>query len=27
MNSRLGDVVSVNTPGGVKKYKVITITK
>ena len=27
MNSRLGDVVSVNTPGGVRKYKVITITK
>jgi len=27
MNSKLGDVVSVNTPGGVKKYKVITITK
>src|SRR5450759_2295122 len=27
MNSRRGDVVSVNTPGGVKKYKVITITK
>jgi transcription elongation factor GreA len=27
MNSKLGDVVSVNTPGGVKKYKVISITK
>ncbi len=27
MNSKLGDVVSVNTPGGIKKYKVITITK
>lgn len=27
MNSKLGDVVSVNTPGGVKKYKVIAITK
>jgi len=27
MNSKLGDVVSVNTPGGVKKYKVTTITK
>jgi len=27
MNSKLGDVVSVNTPGGIKKFKVITITK
>jgi len=27
MNSKLGDVVSVNTPGGIKKYKVIAITK
>jgi transcription elongation factor GreA len=27
MNSKLGDVVSVNTPGGVKKYKVVAITK
>jgi transcription elongation factor GreA len=27
MNSRLGDVVSVNTPRGVKKYRVIAITK
>jgi transcription elongation factor GreA len=27
MNSKLGDVVSVNTPGGIKKYKVIGITK
>jgi transcription elongation factor GreA len=27
MNSKLGDVVSVNTPGGIKKYKVISITK
>jgi transcription elongation factor GreA len=27
MNSRLGDVVSVTTPGGIKKYKVIAITK
>ena len=27
MNSKLGDVVSVNTPGGIKKYKVINITK
>jgi len=27
MDSKLGDVVSVNTPGGIKKYKVITITK
>jgi transcription elongation factor GreA len=27
MNSKLGDVVSVDTPGGIKKYKVITITK
>lgn len=27
MNSKLGDVVSVNTPGGVKKYKVTAITK
>jgi transcription elongation factor GreA len=27
MNSKLGDVVSVKTPGGIKKYKVITITK
>ena len=27
MNSKLGDVVSVNTPGGIKEYKVITITK
>jgi transcription elongation factor GreA len=27
MNSKLGDVVSVNTPRGVKKYKVIAITK
>jgi len=27
MNSKLGDVVSVDTPGGVKKYKVIAIAK
>ena len=27
MNSKLGDVVSVKAPGGVKKYKVIAITK
>lgn len=27
MNSKLGDVVSVNTPGGIKKYKVTAITK
>jgi len=27
MNSELGDVVSVSTPGGVKKYKVIAITR
>ncbi|MBU4274193.1 MAG: transcription elongation factor GreA [Actinobacteria bacterium] len=27
MNSKLGDIVSVNTPGGIKKYKVITIAK
>ena len=27
MDSKLGDVVSVDTPGGIKKYKVITITK
>ena len=27
MNSKLGDVVSVDTPGGTKKYKVIAITK
>ncbi|HEY5527481.1 MAG TPA: transcription elongation factor GreA [Candidatus Anoxymicrobiaceae bacterium] len=27
MNSKLGDVVSVTTPGGIKKYKVIAITK
>ena len=27
MNSKLGDVVSVDTPGGIKKYKVIAITK
>ena len=27
MDSKLGDIVSVNTPGGIKKYKVITITK
>ena len=27
MNSKLGDVVSVNTPGGIKKYKVAAITK
>ena len=27
MDSKLGDVVSVNSPGGIKKYKVITITK
>ena len=27
MDSKLGDVVSVNTPGGIKKYKVITISK
>ena len=27
MNSKLGDVVSVKTPGGIKKYKVIAITK
>ena len=27
MNSKLDDVVSVNTPGGIKKYKVISITK
>ncbi len=27
MNSRLGDIVSVTTPGGIKKYKVIAITK
>lgn len=27
MNSKPGDVVSVNTPGGIKKYKVIAITK
>jgi transcription elongation factor GreA len=27
MNSKLGDVVSVKTPGGIKKYKVISITK
>jgi len=27
MNSKLGDVVSVNTPGGIKKYKVTAIAK
>jgi len=27
MNSRLGDVVSVKTPGGVKQYKILTIDK
>jgi transcription elongation factor GreA len=27
MNSKLGDVVSVKTPGGIKKYKVIAIGK
>jgi transcription elongation factor GreA len=27
MNSKIGDVVSVNTPGGIKKYKVIAISK
>jgi len=27
MDSKLGDIVSVNTPGGIKKYKVITISK
>jgi transcription elongation factor GreA len=27
MNSKLGDVVSVNAPGGIKKYKIIAITK
>jgi len=27
MNSKLGDVISVKAPGGVKKYKVIAITK
>jgi len=27
MNSKLGDIVSVNTPGGIKKYEVITISK
>lgn len=27
MNSKLGDVVSVDTPGGTKKYKVIAIAK
>lgn len=27
MNSKLGDDVSVKTPGGIKKYKVIAITK
>ena len=27
MDSKLGDIVSVNTPGGIKKYKVITIAK
>ena len=27
MNSKLGDIVSVKTPGGIKKYKVITIAK
>jgi transcription elongation factor GreA len=27
MNSKLGDVVSVKTPGGTRKYKVISITK
>ena len=27
MNSKTGDVVSVNSPGGVKKYKVVSITK
>ena len=27
MNSKLGEVVSVNTPGGKKKYKVISISK
>jgi transcription elongation factor GreA len=27
MNAKLGDVVSVTTPGGVRKYKVVSITK
>jgi len=27
MNSKLGDVVSVKTPGGTKKYKVVSISK
>lgn len=27
MNARLGDTVNVNTPGGIRKFKVITITK
>lgn len=27
MNSRLGDVVSVTTPGGIRKYKVVSIGK
>jgi transcription elongation factor GreA len=27
MNSKLGDIVPVTTPGGVKKYKVISISK
>ncbi len=27
MDSKIGDVVSVNTPGGVKKYRVIAISK
>lgn len=27
MNSKLGDIVSVTTPGGTKKYKVISISK